>query len=161
MLNLLFYSFWWKLKLLFRHKAVSIRSWLTKWLLVNKCSCLRLPIDFPCIRRRQNGQRFTEATTMWEPSPEDGLLSEGCWEAWARDLQWPDPESVGLAGWVRSSKGCPEHQSLVGQKVSCELFLHVSGAEWKLCLVNPKNQKQPPGYGGCDLNPGQVSRVLL
>lgn len=67
MLNLLFSSFWLKLKLLFRHKAVSIRSQLTKWLLVNKHSHLRLPIDFPCIRRRQDSQRFTGAITLWEP----------------------------------------------------------------------------------------------
>lgn len=61
MLNLLFYSSWLKLKLFFRHKAVSIRSRLTRWLLVNKHSLLCVPVDFLCIGRLQGGERYKAA----------------------------------------------------------------------------------------------------
>lgn len=58
-------------------------------------------------------------------------------------------------------KACPEHQSLAGRWVSCELVPHMCGAGGKLCSVfcEPQEQKRCPSYRGCHLNPGQVRRL--
>lgn len=147
MLNLLFYSFWLKLKLLFRHKTVSIRSRLINWLVVNKCSCLHLSVDFPCIRRRQDGRRPRETIMTWEPLTRQWALVEGCWEAWVRPSCFPALHEGLFQWWAPSARAAAWNvfaADLAGHAFLLWMYLlfAVDGGWYLRSLVIPSGQPQ-------------------